>query len=234
MRFQINHKFNPGDNVRIDAYTDDGQHAWVEETVPQPPLPIENVDTASVLKNFQSSYYTEFLRFDITIKDKPEEKNYYRLILERRQRYLAPTYDEHFNYIADSIIYAKKYKIYNYEDMILTDGFPIIGGSIDELEERPENIYNVFNDNSFNGSSATLRIYKDIDYYSGDLLDYECYVRIQSIDERTFMNYKILNLIDSEVFDYGYPEAIIVDSNVNGGTGLVSFSSETSVYMKLR
>mgnify|MGYP000326179194 CR=1 FL=1 len=36
-RFYINSAFHPGDVVRIDAMTDDGEHhAWAEVTVPQP------------------------------------------------------------------------------------------------------------------------------------------------------------------------------------------------------
>ena len=48
-RFYINSAFHPGDVVRIDAMTDDGEHhAWAEVTVPQPIGKIEKVDTASI------------------------------------------------------------------------------------------------------------------------------------------------------------------------------------------
>ena len=49
-RFLITTKFHPGDKVRIDARTGDGEfHAWAEVVVPQPPMPIEKVDTATAL-----------------------------------------------------------------------------------------------------------------------------------------------------------------------------------------
>ena len=49
-RFYINSAFHPGDVVRIDAMTDDGEHhAWTEVTVPQPIGKIEKVDTASIM-----------------------------------------------------------------------------------------------------------------------------------------------------------------------------------------
>ena len=45
-RFHISNKFTPGDVVRIDALTDDGQyHAWAEVTVPQRPHEIADIDT---------------------------------------------------------------------------------------------------------------------------------------------------------------------------------------------
>ena len=48
-RFGITSRFTPGDAVRIDAITDDGQyHAWTEINVPQRPFEIENVDTVTV------------------------------------------------------------------------------------------------------------------------------------------------------------------------------------------
>ena len=41
-RFGITSRFTPGDAVRIDAITDDGQyHAWTEINVPQRPFEIE-------------------------------------------------------------------------------------------------------------------------------------------------------------------------------------------------
>lgn len=50
-RFYINSAFHPGDVVRIDAMTDDGEHhAWAEVTVPQPIGKIEKVDTASIMR----------------------------------------------------------------------------------------------------------------------------------------------------------------------------------------
>ena len=50
-RFYINSAFHPGDVVRIDAMTDDGEHhAWTEVTVPQPIGKIEKVDTASIMR----------------------------------------------------------------------------------------------------------------------------------------------------------------------------------------
>lgn len=83
-RFGITSRFTPGDAVRIDAITDDGQyHAWTEINVPQRPFEIENVDTVTV-PLAQSGYTTEYLRYRITINDRPNETNYYRIVIDKQ------------------------------------------------------------------------------------------------------------------------------------------------------
>lgn len=70
--------------MRIDAITDDGQyHAWTEINVPQRPFEIENVDTVTV-PLAQSGYTTEYLRYRITINDRPNETNYYRIVIDKQ------------------------------------------------------------------------------------------------------------------------------------------------------
>ncbi len=83
-RFNISGKFSPGDVVRIDALTDDGQyHAWAEVTVPQRPNEITDIDTVTV--PLTQYYYTQnYLRYKINIKDRPDENNFYRLIMDKQ------------------------------------------------------------------------------------------------------------------------------------------------------
>lgn len=83
-RFHISSKFTPGDVVRIDALTDDGQyHAWTEVTVPQRPHEIADIDTVTI--PMTKYYYTQnFLRYKINIKDRSNEDNYYRLIMDKQ------------------------------------------------------------------------------------------------------------------------------------------------------
>ena len=47
------------------------------------------------------------------------------------------------------------------------------------------------------------------------------------------MNFKALNLIDSDVYDETIMEPIVFASNVHGGLGIVSISTETSVKINL-
>ena len=69
--------------VRIDALTDDGKyHAWAEVTVPQRPAEIENIDTLTV-PMLEYGHIRKYLRYRITLKDRPNETNYYRIVVDK-------------------------------------------------------------------------------------------------------------------------------------------------------
>ena len=61
----------------------------------------------------------------------------------------------------------------------------------------------------------------------------DCHVRLLSINETDFLYFKALNLIDSDVYDETIMEPIVFASNVHGGLGIVSISTETSVKINL-
>lgn len=148
-RFGITSRFTPGDAVRIDAITDDGQyHAWTEINVPQRPFEIENVDTVTV-PLAQSGYTTEYLRYRITINDRPNETNYYRIVIDKQTTLWGYNHEEGGG---DDYIYWTKHS-YNFigrEDVVLTDGQPTTGDDEDNgLFDTAKNIYGVFDDTRF-------------------------------------------------------------------------------------
>ena len=153
-RFGITSRFTPGDAVRIDAITDDGQyHAWTEINVPQRPFEIENVDTVTV-PLAQSGYTTEYLRYRITINDRPNETNYYRIVIDKQTTLWGYNHEEG----GDDYIYWTKHS-YNFigrEDVVLTDGQPTTGDDEDNgLFDTAKNIYG----GSFNLLEHTLPQY---------------------------------------------------------------------------
>ncbi len=232
-RYLITTKFNPGDKVRIEARTEDGNHhAWIEETVLQPPLPIENVDTATVKLRINDSYYDR-LRFRITFTDRSNETNFYRLILERTTTIKARLENER-----DTVASTKSYKILCNEDIALSDGQPSVGES--GLFDKPENIYGVFSDAYFKNETYTLNVYINPNYYPYLPEPYEvidvhqdCLIRIQSISQNDFKYLKALNVLDSDVYDPIMMEPITFASNVSGGLGLVSITTETTHRIEL-
>lgn len=234
-RFPITTKFNPGDRVRIDAITRDGiHHAWAEVMVPPPPLPIERVDTATVLVNEYDNYYIKRLRYRITFSDRPGGSHYYRLILDRISHTYATIYSPE---IKDTVIVSRNFRMLTREDVVLTDGHPSMTGNDNEMFEQAENIYGVFDNSRFAGQSYTMTVYPPA-YDPWPALNVphditrkvtECYVRLLSINETDFRYYKALNLIDSDVYDELIMEPIVFASNVHGGLGIISISTETSV-----
>ena len=61
----------------------------------------------------------------------------------------------------------------------------------------------------------------------------DCYVRLLSISETDYQYFKALNVIDSDAYDATLMEPLTFASNVHGGVGIVSISTETSVKLNL-
>lgn len=230
-RFKISSKFTPGDVVRIDAYTDDGQHhAWAEVIVPQRPLKIEHIDTITVpLKHYYNTQ--NLLRYKITIQDRPSELNYYRIIVDKQTTLWGYNHEEGES---DRFYWTKhNYSFIGREDIVLTDGQPTTGDDEDNgMFDTTKNIYGVFDDSRFKDTSYIMTVYNNtyIETTSEDGYFHrmDVIIRLQSITETEYYYLKALNFVDSDAFDETINEPFKFPSNVNGGTGIVSISTEVS------
>ena len=141
-QFRVTSKLTPGDVLRLDAITDDGQyHAWSEVTVPRRLAEIENIDTLTIQLS-TSGYTSEYLRHKITFTDLPDEDNYYRLIMDTRLM---------FKKLNDNNeIVTNEWRNYNFiyrEDIVLTDGQPSTDDDDENgLFDTSKNIYGVCKD----------------------------------------------------------------------------------------
>ena len=164
---------HPGDLVRLEATAQGGTlRATAEVQVPQPPQDFR-VDTCTVPLNMGSGIVTPHRRYLVTVNDIANENNHYRLDIRNQflVRYHIYEYlrDEQGNFIEDenhNLIYTERdslaTQVYsdlvNREDVILTDG-NVSHSQEDEdnlMFPRIENKYNIFTDNRFRNSSATL------------------------------------------------------------------------------
>lgn len=230
-RFNITSKFAPGDIVRFDALTDDGQHhAWAEVTVPQRPNEIENIDTLTV-PLARGSYTQDYLRYRITIKDLPNETNYYRIIVDKQTTLWL------YNHVegeSEYIYFAKhNYSFIGREDVVLTDGQPTNGDDEDnEMFDTAKNIYGVFDDSRFKNTSYTMTVYNltniETSNENGFFAGMDIIIRILSITETEYYYLKALNLMDSDAYDETMSEPIKYPSNVHEGTGMVGITTEVS------
>lgn len=246
-RFLITTKFHPGDKVRIDARTEDGEfHAWAEVVVPQPPIPIEKVDTATALVCEYGNYYNRLLRYRITFSDRPDERNYYRLVLERRYTLYATMYRRGTISgslaLKDTVLTQQNFRMLPREDVVLTDGHPTTSEDDENgMFEQAQNTYGVFDDSRFSGQSYTMTVYPSGSdswpylFESHDVTrrTLDTYVRILSISETDFQYLKALNLSESDFADDVTMEPVTFASNVHGGLGIVSISTETSVKINI-
>lgn len=251
-KFRLTTALKPGDNIRLEATAEGGKyHVYSEVTVPQP-LQSLQVDTATALiRNWGSMRY--FRQYRITLQDYPNEKNYYRLEIVNNKDFRCitrtPLEDERGNYIKDengdyiytiskdTVINYRFGELINREDVILTDGH-VTSSEDDENAMFPaiENKYNVFTDNRFSNSSATLKVYTplyDDNYGIITNLEYtRCYlkhtiiVRLISLPEIYYRYLQALNCLDDDDYDSALMEPISMPGNVVGGLGFVGVSSE--------
>lgn len=232
--YSVTSAFKPGDKIRVEAITQDGKHhADAQVTVPIP-VSIDHIDTATVLKNNSGSYKPmKYLRFKITFKDRPDENDFYRIVVERKDnwRWKSPETQQE----TDTTVY--NYSIVNKEDVVLTDGNPGYADDNDfsDLFGQAQNIYSVFDDSRFKNSEYTMTVSMLIGdatpyYYmeEGELFTKTMTVKLLSICEAEYYYLKALNTFDSDDYNEILFEPVRFPSNVNGGTGMVGISSESS------
>lgn len=226
-RFRITTTFHPGDAVRIDATTTDGNHhTWAEVIVPQP-ITIEKWDTATTFFR-RGSYSERHMRYKITFSDRPNEDNYYRLIADRQ----TATYERLGGGKEKLISTEWNRGMISREDVVLTDGRPSTSDEDNSLFKKEDNIHGIFDDNRFRDGSYTMTVYTPNPQYntgSGSSFRYEVntYFRLLSITETEFRYLKALNIIDSDVYDETIMEPIKFASNINGGLGIVGINAGT-------
>lgn len=243
-RYRLTSRFYPGDHIRIEAETADGKfHTEAETIVPQPIEDFE-VDTLRAYikdKYNQSGYYR---KYNITLKDRPGEDNYYRLdivndfTIECRNHIIEESaWTLHYRY--DNLI--------NREDVILTDGHPTTSDQGNETELFPvfENRYNIFSDARFKDTEATLKVYTPLyedmnslfagmmNYGDENLVSHTICVRILCISEMEYKYLKALSTFLSDEYDNTYMEPVYFPSNVKGGLGFVGACSQTIKKIRL-
>lgn len=225
--FLITSRFVPGDVVRIDARTANGDyHAWIEETVPQR-IEVQGIDTATVNENHE--YQAHRIRIKAHIKDRPGEKNYYRIVIENLEVIKGITHEGN-----DTVTSKKNNNYWPWEDFVLTDGKPATDEELKtEIIDRVQNIYGIFDDTWFTDSEYTMTVQTEIyqSYYTSafkvQTLNIYTNVRLISITEAEYYYLKVLNYYDSSAFDEYLSDPVKIPGNVNGGVGFVGFSTET-------
>lgn len=241
MAFRLSTAFHPGDHIRLQA-TAEGEKYQVEaETIVPQPLKDIQVDTCTT-KIIQRGVMEDYRRILVTLRDLPDEKNYYRLeVLNNYYIQPQPLPDhpdedgyQYYGY-QDTGFYYTDHELINREDIILTDGHVSYSDKDQENELFPsiKNKYNVFTDNQFYNSTATLKVYTAIKRFSGMRSSLSSMdIRLFSLNREEYLYFKGLNTIDDDNYDTALVEPVSLPSNVKGGLGFVGASSETRVTME--
>lgn len=226
--YRITTIFHPGDLIRLEATAGEGRfHVVAQVKVPQP-IDDMQVDTCSVMLK-RGYYWQDCLQYKITLNDRPEEKNYYRLSIQQDITLYGKTDWSERDTIAclSSLPF-----IINREDVILTDGHVTAGEEEDNSLFNINNKYNIFTDSRFLNSSCTLKVYTESNnrthFTSGmnterTVIDYHVY--LMSITEADYRYFKALNCAESGDYDEIIMESIIYPTNTQGGLGFVGICS---------
>lgn len=258
-KFRLTTALHPGDRLRLEATAENGKYRVSSEvTVPQPVEAVQ-VDTCSAYVR-EYSGRTLYRQYKITFPDRPDEKNYYRLEiwndLRFRCEWLEYRTDENGDFIKvedengwhwdtvkrDTVINSRQTGMVTREDVILTDGHPV---SSDDKENGMfptiENKYNIFTDNRFANSSATLKVYTP---HYNDLFPFEgryhqiyrthtITVRVLSISEAQYRYLRALNTLEDDEYDEELMDPISLLTNVEGGLGFVGVCAEAKAVLVL-
>lgn len=114
------------------------------------------------------------MRYKITIHDRPNEKNYYRLIIEENTYRISSETGIKYG------PFSSYPEIINQEDIVLTDGH-LTTADDDKfgiLDWTIRNLSNVFTDGRFENGSYTLKIYTSVPHISesnGKIILLGCY-----------------------------------------------------------
>ncbi|MBP3642860.1 DUF4249 domain-containing protein [Parabacteroides johnsonii] len=225
--------FRPGDRIRFEATAEDGQYqAGCEVEIP---LPIEDLIRVDTLRTQLrgSSSMMDCMQYKITIHDRPNEKNYYRLIIEENTYRVSSETGTRYGPFP---FYPE---IINQEDIVLTDGH-LTTADDDKfgiLDWTIRNTNNVFTDGRFENGSYTLKVYTSIPYIRElnrkDHFYLDVTVRLLSLSQSYYRYLRAMNCLDSEDYNETFMEPVIVPQNVSGGLGFVGASSEQRVTLRM-
>lgn len=242
--FRLTTAFRPGDHIRLEATAEEGKyHVSAEVTVPQP---VESLHVDTCVANLREYRgYTPHRQYKITLQDRPNEKNYYRLDIWNDLTFRCE-WDEYWQPEGETLKEAivpmnRETEIINREDVILTDGHPTnYDDEENELFPIISNQYNIFTDNTFRDSHATLKVYTPLylekrpsHIYQRLYRQQTITVRLLSLTEETYRYMKALNCLEDGDYDETLMEPICLPSNVTDGLGFVGACSEARVTFEI-
>lgn len=232
-RHAVKSHFRPGDRVRLEAAVEEEKYRGSAEVlVPQPVEESLRVDTLRTQLK-AGDVMRDCLRYRITLHDRPGEKNYYRLVIEKQIRRTTPE--------GETFVEVQELDIINQEDIVLTDGH-LTTSDDDEfgiLDVTIRNVRNVFTDSRFQDGPYTLNVYTyypDFQDWGSDRKNHiqvDVAVRLLSITEAQFRYMRAMNCLDSEDYNATFMEPVIVPQNVSGGLGFVGASSERQMALRM-
>ncbi len=241
-----------GDVVKLLIKVPSMNDVSSETSFEKPPV-IISIDTTKVIyKTFYSPMQTDTfgvenlfkIYYTLKFSDSGNEKNYYRLILHRREHYYSFNWGEPVEKIYEAYYF-------NFTDVVSgnnTNNSPIAGSITGEsTDNNSSNKYNVFSDELFNGKTYSLNFNADywlLKRYPKYSLDsefkmnggapekIEVFISLQSISKDYYYYLKSRSASGGDDF---FSEPVQIKNNIVGGIGFLgSYTSSNVVQFDLK
>jgi hypothetical protein len=246
--YTSNYKLNEGDWVRIVSQAPNLKTCTAEMQIVQP-VTLVKLDTSIVINSeypIVDYQYDDDLGFlidtigwtssctincKLTLSDKPNEENFYRLVI----------FNKLYN---DSVHYNINYNWFERTDVVFGEGNQV-GNDMVEVENGSYNMYGTFTDELFDGKNypltfsieATLKRYIDGPPSGGSSLPGWGYSPARPseivIDLQTLSKSYYLYMVTSSSYNDGdlFAEPVQIHSNVNGGVGILGNYSHKQIQL---
>ena len=210
--YKFTSKLNIGDKIEFSAHTP--KHGTVKgyDIVPANNVKIKKIDHSWFVKDGRG-----YLRLYVTLKDNPQERNFYRIVVRTKGDVVHPSIQEPNN------IWALK-NIFIDDEMLFHNPT--------ETEEKGSaaNFYRLFTDDLFQGKEYTLNIYiEEANAMDDTWIDYaRQYVKVEihTLSEKLYQNLHSQELATGTTGDV-FSEPVKIYTNMQGGYGILGIYNVT-------
>lgn len=203
-----------GDILSLQVVPEILETVTAMERVPEPPV-ILSVDTSSFTD--KNNWIDVFMRTQITLKDNPSERNYYRLLIKRKIVYNK---GEQWEYeVVDDYYFIDQDIALN----SLTDqGFE---------EDGNENRFRIFSDDLFQGDTYTINVYFPITFSRlSNKEEVTIDIELQALSESLFLYMRSVEQSGNRDI---FSQPVGIYSNIKGGYGILGIYNPSHYIFKV-
>ena len=203
--YQFASKLKAGDRIEFSAHTP--KHGTVKgyDIVPAHPVEIKNINCSWFIRDGGS-----YMRLYVTLKDNPQERNFYRIVVRTKGDVVHPSIQEPNN------IWALK-------NIFIDDEMLFHNPTETEAKGSAANFYRIFTDDLFRGEEYTLNIFiEEANAMDSPGIDYaRQYVRVEihTLSEKLYQNLHSQELATGTAGDI-FSEPVKLYTNMQGGYGI--------------
>jgi hypothetical protein len=199
-------ELNAGDKIEFSAHTPKRGTVNAYDIVPNNAVEIKNIDHSWFIKDG-----TGYLRLYVTLKDNPQERDFYRIVVKTKGILMHPSIHEPDN-------------IWSLKNIFIDDEMLFHNPTETEGEGKSPNFYRIFSDDMIQGKEYTLNIYieesNSADSNWNDYVRQWVKVEIHTLSENLYQNLHSQELAIGPSDDV-FSEPVKIYTNMQGGYGIL-------------